>query len=54
MLEILQFIFRNFWTWIGTLLLLAVLTRFRFFSLNVQQKINSPSDDHHTENNNND
>jgi hypothetical protein len=25
MLEVLQFIFRDFWTWLGTLILLAVV-----------------------------
>lgn len=25
MLEVLQFIFRDFWTWFGTLILLAVV-----------------------------
>lgn len=55
MIDILHFIFSSFWTWLGTLLLVIAASRFSIIRINHEQnqKINSPSDDHHTEANTN-
>lgn len=29
-MQVLQFIFRDFWTWLGTVILLGILCSFRF------------------------
>lgn len=46
MLEVLKFIFHSFWTWLGTLLLVAVLSRFSLVRIRLSQRVNSPEDDH--------
>lgn len=42
MLEILEFIFRDFWTWFGTVILIGVfgyaLSGFRLFSLYIGKR----------------
>lgn len=42
MLEILEFIFQNFWTWAGTLVLIAVLgfslSGIRLFTINIRRE----------------
>lgn len=42
MLEILQFIFSDFWIWLGTVILLGILVNFRIFTIkiNSNDKIN--------------
>lgn len=40
MIEILQFIFSSFWTWLGTVILLYVCKGF-FININIKKKDNS-------------
>lgn len=42
MMEILEFIFRDFWTFIGTLFLTAVISNIRLINVNVKVDKSSP------------
>lgn len=42
MSDVLHFIFRDFWTWLGTVILLATLTQVRLFT--IEKTINNNND----------
>ena len=50
MTDVLEFIFRDFWTWLGALLLLFVASQWRPFHIHAGFKVNSPETDNSTNN----
>lgn len=52
-MQLIQFVFGNFWHWLGSLLLVLAASRLTLVRVHTHSKVNSPTDDHSTNDNHN-